>query len=150
LLFALLTVIFLQHKLDRKMIRTLLKPTLLLLLLTTLLTADVTILEFVGVPARDKIILNWRTGEEIDVDLFIVERSVDKKVFVKAGEVLPKGNDSEYEFIDTNLASVNTIYYYRLSIRRTNGTFQLSEVISVIPKISSFAKTWGSIKALFQ
>jgi hypothetical protein len=133
------------------MIRTLLKSTFLLLLFSTLLTADVTILEFVGVPARDKIILNWRTGEEIDVNMFIVERSVDKKVFVKAGEVTPKGNDSEYEFIDSNLAaSVNTIYYYRLSIRRTNGTFQLSEVITVIPKISSFAKTWGSIKALFQ
>ena len=114
------------------------------------LFADAIIVEFVGAPARDKIVLNWRTGDEAAVNLFIVERSSDKKVFTKAGEVPAKGSNSEYEYVDSNLTSVNNVYYYRLRIRRTDGTFQSSEIISVIPKLSSFAKTWGSIKALFQ
>lgn len=112
--------------------------------------ADAVLMEFVGRPDGDKIVINWKTGEEQDIDLFIVERSTDNKNYLNIGEVPPKGSNSSYEFVDTNLTQSRTIYYYRLRIRRTNGTFQISDNISVIPKISSFAKTWGSIKALFQ
>ncbi len=115
-----------------------------------MLFADAVLMEFVGKPDGDKIIINWKTGEEQDIDLFIVERSTDNKNFLNIGEVPPKGDNSSYEFIDTNLTQTRAIYYYRLRIRRTNGTFQITDTISVIPKISSFAKTWGSIKALFQ
>jgi hypothetical protein len=112
--------------------------------------ADAVILEFRGAPSENRIVLNWKTGDEDNIDLFMIERSSNDKDFSKIGEVPSKGDQSEYEYIDSNLTSVKNIYYYRLKIRRTNGTFQISESISVIPKISSFAKTWGSIKALFQ
>lgn len=116
----------------------------------TIVFADAVLMEFVGKPDGDRIIINWKTGEERDINLFIVERSTDNKNFINIGELPPKGNNSSYEFIDTNLTLARSIYYYRLRIRRTNGTFQITDIISVIPKISSFAKTWGSIKALFQ
>ena len=112
--------------------------------------ADAVIMEFSGTPAQDKIILKWKTGEEVDVAMFIVERSINNKNFIKVGEVQPKGSNSAYEFIDNSIADSKTIFYYRLRIRNQDGSFQITDSIPVIPKISSFARTWGSIKALFQ
>lgn len=114
------------------------------------LYADAVIIEFSGEPSQDKIILSWKTGQETELDLFVVERSSNKKDFNKIGEVAPKGSNSSYEFIDAEFTEVKSIYYYRLRVRNEDGTFQLSEPITVILKVSSFAKTWGSIKALFQ
>lgn len=122
----------------------------ILLLIVASVYADAIIVEFRGAPSENRIILNWKTGAEDNIELFIVERSANNKDFTRIGEISPKGDNSEYEYFDNNLTGVKNIYYYRLKIRRPNGTFQLSESISVIPKISSFARTWGSIKALFQ
>ncbi len=130
------------------------KKFLLILLSLVSLTftgyADAVIIEFSAEPAKNKIILTWKTGEEKNLNRFIIERSSNKKDFRKIGELTPKGSNSNYEYIDDNLAGVKSIYYYRLRILNDDGTHQLSESISVIPNISSFAKTWGSIKALFQ
>ncbi len=118
--------------------------------LVTTAFADAVIKEFMGTPEGNRILLYWKTGEEKDINTFLIERSNDNKIFTKIGEITAKGDNSEYQFEDTNLATVRASYYYRLRIRRTDGSFQMTEVITVIPKISSFAKTWGSIKALFQ
>ena len=123
---------------------------LTILVIVASVFADAVIIEFSGEPSQDKIILTWKTGEEQNVDLFIIEKSTNKTDFSKIGEVAPKGSNSNYEFIDTNLTEVRSVYYYRLRIRNNDGTFQLSESITVTLKVSSFAKTWGSIKALFQ
>ena len=112
--------------------------------------ADAVITEFSAEPSRDKITLKWKTAEEENINLFFVERSTNNKDFSKIGEVVARGSNSEYEYVDDNLSDVKTIYYYRLRIRSNEGRFQISESISVIPNISSFIKTWGSIKALFQ
>jgi hypothetical protein len=135
------------NKFDMKRLKT-----IILSILVTFLAvyADAVIIEFSGEPSQDKIILTWKTGQENDIDLFIVERSTNNKEFTKIGEVASKGSNSNYEFIDSDFTEVKSIYYYRLRIRNVDGTFQLSESITVILKISSFAKTWGSIKALFQ
>ncbi len=120
------------------------------LTLFTSVFADAVLKEFMGTPQGDRIVINWKTGEEKDINIFLIERSNDNKIFTKIGEITAKGDNSDYQFEDTNLTTVRATYYYRLRIRRTDGTFQMTEVITVIPKISSFAKTWGSIKALFQ
>ncbi|HQV32256.1 MAG TPA: hypothetical protein PKV71_10290 [Calditrichia bacterium] len=119
-------------------------------LLTALLFADAVIMEFSGEPSRDAIELRWRTGTESDISIFMLERSTDGQNFSLVGQVPPKGDNSSYEYTDTHLNDTQSVYYYRLKIRNQNNTFQISEPISVIPNISSFAKTWGSIKALFQ
>ncbi len=121
-----------------------------LLTLFSILLADATIMEFSGEPSQNKIILKWKTGEEVNVAMFIVERSINNKNFIKVGELQPKGSNSSYQFTDNTIADSKTIFYYRLRIRNQDGTVQLTESISVIPKISSLARTWGSIKALFQ
>lgn len=123
---------------------------LTILLFFSLALADAVILEFSGEPTQDKIVLNWKTGQESEINLFIIEKSNNNRDFYKIGEIASKGSNNDYEFVDNNLTDVKSIYYYRLKIRRTDDTFQFSAPISVIPKVSSFAKTWGSIKALFQ
>lgn len=123
---------------------------LIILLFFSLALADAVILEFSGEPTQDKIVLNWKTGQEEEINLFIIEKSNNNRDFYKIGEIASKGSNSSYEYVDNNLTDVKSIYYYRLKIRRTDETFQFSAPISVIPKVSSFAKTWGSIKALFQ
>lgn len=112
--------------------------------------AGAEIMEFSGEPGRNKITLRWKTGQESNINLFMVDRSTNNEDFISVGEVVPKGSSSQYIYIDESLANVTSVYYYRLRIRNTDGSFQMSESISVIPQISSFAKTWGSIKALFQ
>ena len=121
-----------------------------ILAIVTVAHADTIIIEFSGVPSENRIILNWKTGSEDNIEVFFVERSVNNKDYSKIGEVAPKGSNSEYEYFDNNLTNVKNIYYYRLRIRRSDSTSQLSESIFVSFKISSLAKTWGSIKALFQ
>lgn len=124
--------------------------TILLLIGQSLLFADAEILEFRAEPSPNKITLNWKTGQENEISLFHVERSLNDRDFQKIGEVSPKGNNSSYEFIDENISRLKSIYYYRLKIVNNNGTFQLSESLPVIPNVSVIKQTWGSIKALFR
>lgn len=135
---------------DKLIMRRIKTIVITILLAFVTLYADAVIIEFSGEPSQDKIILSWKTGQETEIDIFIVERSSNKKDFNNIGEVAPKGSNSSYEFIDAEFTEVRSIYYYRLRVRNEDGTFQLSEPITVILKVSSFAKTWGSIKALFQ
>lgn len=114
------------------------------------LLADAEIIEFRAEPSPDKITLNWQTGQETNIVSFNVERSINNEDFIKIGKVNPKGNNSSYEFVDESISRVNSIYYYRLKVVNTNGTFQYSESLPVIPNVSSIKRTWGSIKALFR
>lgn len=119
-------------------------------LLHTLLIADAEILEFRAEPSPDRITLTWKTGQENNVKVFHVERSVNNDDFQKVGEVQPKGKNSSYEYIDDSISRIKTIYYYRLKVVNNNGTVQYSESLPVIPNVSSIRKTWGTIKALFR
>lgn len=121
-----------------------------LFLFHTLLIADAEILEFRAEPFPDRITLTWKTGQENDIKVFHVERSVNNENFEKVGEVEPKGDDSSYEFVDDTISRIKSIYYYRLKVMNDDGTFQYSESLPVIPNVSSIKRTWGSIKALFR
>jgi len=123
---------------------------ILLLVCQSLLFADAEILEFRAEPSPNKITLNWKTGQENEISIFHVERSLNNQDFQKIGEVNPKGNNSSYEFIDENISRLRSIYYYRLKIVNNDGTFQFSESLPVIPNVSVIKQTWGSIKALFR
>ena len=120
------------------------------LLFTLSVLADAVIVEFSAEPDRNKITLRWTTGTEDDVAQYVVERGLNDQDFTRLGNVAATGNDSQYEYVDESLSNVYAVYYYRLRVENNDGTFQLSDPISVIPNISSFSKTWGSIKALFQ
>ena len=123
---------------------------LVVLLLVSSSWASAVILEFRAEPTTDKTIITWKTGEEIDVVSFWIERSSDDKNYIKIGEVSPKGSNSSYQYFDNTISQVQNVYYYRLEVRNADGTSQFSESLSVIPNVSSIKRTWGSIKALFR
>ena len=127
-----------------------LQTVIFLLALIATSFAGAVIVEFSAEPQEGAIRIYWKTTEEENVDLFIVQRSTNNRDFVAIGDVAAMGSNSEYEFVDSNLSGLQNVFYYRLRIRHGDGGFQNTESISVITNISSFARTWGTIKALFQ
>ncbi|MEM6723744.1 MAG: T9SS type A sorting domain-containing protein [Bacteroidota bacterium] len=88
------------------------------------------------------IVVSWNTLQEMNLNSFIVERSLDGDNWAFAGRVeqLP-GNGAYYTFKDINIPDVNGIVYYRVHAFYTDDTFDTSEVIYIkgfdnVPDIS--------------
>ncbi len=122
----------------------------ILIIFVSFVFGNAVIVEWKADPGTNKITLQWKTSEENNVQKFVIERSIDNKHFVDIGEVSPRGPGYLYKFVDENIGKVKGIFYYRLRIVDTNGSIQRTDVLQVIPNISSFTRTWGSIKALFR
>ena len=123
---------------------------LLIGLLVSLVFGKTVILEFRAEPENEKIVISWRTGEEVDLQHFEVQRSTDRETFVTIGTVPAKGSNSEYQFEDTGLSHFKNVFYYRLKIVDQDGSYEYTDTLPVLPKISSIKRTWGTIKALFR
>ena len=130
--------------------RTAYRWTILLLVLVTLVWAKAVILEFRAEPENETIVITWRTGEEINVQHFVVERSTDDANYTAIGTVPAKGSNSDYRYEDASLSHFKNVFYYRLKIVDTDGSYAYTDALPVIPKISSIKRTWGTIKALFR
>ncbi len=130
------------------------KQTIFILLISgliTLLFASATLEFFRGKSENGKVILEWKSKEEIAVKEFIIERKSNIGDFVQIGSIPPKGNNSYYSFIDeTAFKSSGSIYYYRLKIIDLNGSISYSNEITILHSVSSVKRTWGSIKAMFR
>ncbi len=130
------------------------KQTIFILLISgliTLLFASATLEFFRGKSENGKVILEWKSKEEIALKEFIIERKSNIGDFVQIGSIPPKGNNSYYSFIDeTAFKSSGSIYYYRLKIIDLNGSISYSNEITILHSVSSVKRTWGSIKAMFR
>ncbi len=76
-------------------------------------------------------VLNWVTASEENNSGFIIEKSVDGKIFTAIGNVNGQGtteNTTEYSFTDV---TVKGTLYYRLKQLDLNGTVAYSQVISL-------------------
>ena len=105
-----------------------------------------------GYPEGNDVVLEWTTGAEINMQVFIVERKMNGSEFFKIGTVSPRGSGTSYRFVDKTVLGKTTgrEYVYRLKIVDLDGTFAYSQTVTVVPQISSARETWGSIKALFR
>lgn len=102
------------------------------------------------VPIQDKIMLKWKSNNETLVEKYIIERSMDNITFKAIGSEKPKSNNTEYQFIDSNIFKTTArTFYYRLKVQKKDGTFFYTNVVHLSPRISSAKQTWGSIKAIF-
>jgi hypothetical protein len=115
------------------------------------LWAGADILEFSAESQGDGVLLMWRTGVELNLSTFQVQRSVNGTSFYSIADVEPTGSYSEYQYVDGNLLkdSIKT-YYYRLKIVETNGAVTYSAIREVTLIFSGIQQTWGSIKAMFR
>lgn len=100
----------------------------------------------------DAILLEWKTGVEDNLNRFEIERAAsDPNNFVQIGTVSAIGNNSYYYYRDEMQGNFPApIYYYRLKLVNSNGSYVYSQTISVTHIISGIRSTWGSIKAIFR
>lgn len=124
---------------------------LVVLFLITTVYGGAFIQYFQGKSESDNIKLEWQTGEENNLQKFVIERKTPQSSFAEIGIVTPKGSNSYYSFIDQNTYKTNDlIFIYRLKIVDNNGQVTYSNETTVSHSISGVKRTWGSIKAMFR
>jgi len=124
---------------------------LVVLLLIATVYGGAFIQYFQGKSESDNIKLEWQTGEENNLQKFVIERKTPQSSFAEIGIVTPKGSNSYYSFIDQNTYKTNDlIFIYRLKIVDNNGQVTYSNETTVSHSISGVKRTWGSIKAMFR
>lgn len=97
----------------------------------TLTPSPVTLLSFEGVAKNGGTDLMWSTAQEENNQYFNIEKSTDGQTFEKIGQVAGAGTTLQrqtYTFRDENLSQLS---YYRLKQFDIDGTFTISNVISV-------------------
>ncbi len=95
---------------------------------------NVTMLDFSGRLAGDRVFLNWITLQEANAGYYEVQRSTDGANFARIGEVMVKGNPesiNSYDFIDYQLPQGVNYLYYRLRIVNQDGTSKMGPFIMV-------------------
>lgn len=98
-------------------------------------TLPVTITSFTGTRLDNFIKLNWSTGDEINSQKMIVEKSVGNSSFIKIGEKEAVGSSvtaSHYSFVDSFPVLGNN--WYRLKLIDLDGSYQYSPIISFTMK----------------
>ena len=83
---------------------------------------------------KDKIVLNWITGNEKNLSHFTVERSFDGLNFSDAGIVFTNDNVDimeQYSFKDVLRSNSKGVVYYRLKLAGSNGQIEYSVVRKV-------------------
>jgi bacteriorhodopsin len=106
---------------------------------------------FQGRSEGEDIKLEWKTGEEINLQEFKIERKTPQNSYVEIAMVQPKGSNSYYSYLDQSAYKMSgLIFIYRLKIVDTNGQASYSNEVTVTHNVSGVKRTWGSIKAMFR
>jgi len=99
----------------------------------------------------DNIKLEWKTGDELNLKQFVVERKSINGDFLPVTTIQPKGSNSYYSYVDENAYKPNNVVFvYRIKILDYDNTFSYSKEITVTHGVSGIKRTWGSIKAMFR
>ncbi len=90
-----------------------------------------------AIQKNNDVIVSWKTTDEINVDQFVVERSLDGNEFSFAGSVNATNRSTAfYNYNDHSIISTSTnILYYRIKTVDKDGKFAYSRVVAV--KVSS-------------
>jgi hypothetical protein len=124
----------------------------LLAVMTSSAWADVEVLSLNIYPLGDHARMEWRTGQEIDFQKFVVERSPDGTNYFPVGQINARGAFSEYTFTDASPLDVSSgqTFFYRVKLLNNDGTFNYTQTMEVNLIFSAVQQTWGSIKAMFR
>lgn len=124
---------------------------LVLLTLSGVLTAGAFLNYFNTRSDNGNVVVSWQTGQETNVDDFIIERMPINGSYIEIANIDAKGNNSTYEFVDESAYKSNDqVYVYRLKIVDNGGDISYSAESHVAHSVSGIKQTWGSIKALFR
>ncbi len=96
--------------------------------------------------AKENVVINWKTVNEINTDHYEIERSIDGIDFARAGTILSKGNSMNgysYVFTDKDVAKTyryKKALYYRLRMVDKDGSKKYSTIKKVsLEKNESFS-----------
>lgn len=105
-------------------------------LITKIVTAvlPLNLVSFGGYLQQRDAVLQWETNNEVNTQLFEIERSFDGTNFTKAGQVNATGNSarSSYAYTDaalTQYTSYKGLVFYRLKMKDRDGSFTYSKTI---------------------
>ena len=94
-----------------------------------------TLVQFAAQQNAADITLKWQTANEINVNNFEIERSINGKEFEKTGSKKAIGNTSTntyYQFIDERAYTLKSpVVYYRLKMVDNDGKFTYSNVVVI-------------------
>ena len=99
----------------------------------------------------DNVQVEWKTGDETNVNHFSIQRKTPQTSYVEIATVQAKGNNSFYSYIDQSIYKTNdVIFIYQIKIVDNDMQTSYSVERSASPNISGVKRTWGSIKAMFR
>ena len=87
---------------------------------------------FQGRSEGDNVRLEWKTGEEVNLQIFKIERKTPQSPYVEIASIESKGSNSYYVYIDESAYKTNDlIFVYRLKIIENDGTVSYSSEVTV-------------------
>jgi len=106
---------------------------------------------FQGRSEGEDIRLEWKTGQENNLDHFAIERRTPQSSYMEIATIEPKGSNSIYYYIDQSAyKTTDIIFVYRLKIVDNDNQLSYSSEVTVSHNVSGVRRTWGSIKAMFR
>jgi hypothetical protein len=107
---------------------------------------------FHGRSEGEDIRLEWKTGEEVDIKHFSIERKTPNNSYAEIANLNPQGSNSYYSYLDKSAYKMATdlVFIYRLKIVDNSGQSSYSNEVTVSHNVSGVKRTWGSIKAMFR
>lgn len=104
-------------------------------------TFPVELSEFEAIANSDHVLLKWTSAKEINTSSFMVERSLDGKLFNKIGQVPAAGQSDvpiNYRFRDEKAFNIDQPQlYYRLKNVDLDGAFTYSAIESIKPSFDT-------------
>jgi hypothetical protein len=106
---------------------------------------------FHGWSESENVKLEWKTGEENNIQHFVVERKSPQSSYTALATIQPLGSNKLYTYVDENAYKTSDLVFtYRLKIVELNGQSNYSTEVTISHNISGVKRTWGSIKAMFR
>lgn len=79
--------------------------------------------------------LSWKTAQEINMNRFEIQRSLDARTFESIGSVAARNQSTEATYTYTDAKPVSGTAYYRLNMIDNDGRSSYSGVVSITGKI---------------
>lgn len=80
--------------------------------------------------AASQVQVNWQTANEINVQQFVIESSIDGNSFSAKGTVAAV-NSGNYSFVDNSISNSGPQLYYRIKAIDKDGSISYSQVVRV-------------------
>jgi hypothetical protein len=88
-------------------------------------------LSFTAQKQNEKVLLQWSTASETNVNDFSIERSNDGKDWNTRGTVLSKNNNATNQYSYTDYSPSSGINYYRIRQNDNDGKYSYSKIETV-------------------